>query len=85
MSSDLRKVLLCLGHLRGLDHRLVQVLRAPDRHGLDCLPGAVLTLAVDRRLIQEHFPVAALLGHIRGESHEVVGVGRAVHVLVHAD
>ena len=47
MCSDLGKVLLCFGHLRGLDHWLVQVLRAPDRHGLDCLPGSILTLAVD--------------------------------------
>ena len=86
LRSDLRQVRLHVGHLRvlGLEH-LVQILGAPDWHGLDRFPGAILTLAVDRRLVQHHLPVAALLGHVRREPDELVGVCRTVDVLVHTD
>ena len=48
LRSDLRQVRLRVGHLwvLGVKH-LVQILRAPDWHGLDCFPCAILTLAVD--------------------------------------
>lgn len=87
LRADLRQVLLLrVGRLRvlGLDH-LVQTLGTPDWHRLDRFPGAILALAVDRWLVQHHLPAAALLGHTRGEPHELVGIGGAVHVLVHAD
>ena len=71
--------LLMLSH-----NNLIQILWTPNRHCLNSLPCSICTLSIKGGLVQHHFAIAVLVGHIWRVTNELAWVRWPMHVLVDA-